>query len=175
MDYELYWDFRKGKQTTANQRNARWHTFTCVLGFSVMGVWAEGSDGTDVNAASRSKDGELLVTADDFGMVKLFNFPCIVEGAGHRAYPGHASFVMNVRFSPDDQKVVTAGGRDRAIFQHNVVRLEKPVPDEPEPELQWLPLDADGKAWGYRKPGPLPGAPADDDGVVPVDDDDEYV
>ena len=62
-------------------------------------------------------DPTLVVTADDYGTVKLFNYPCIVEGAGYKEYPGHASFVMNVRISPDDARVVTAGGRDRSIFQ----------------------------------------------------------
>lgn len=49
-----------------------------------MGIWPDGSDGTDVNAAHRSKCGRYLATSDDFGMVKLFNYPCVVEDAPHR-------------------------------------------------------------------------------------------
>lgn len=53
----LYWDPETGKQITANQRNTPWSTFSCRLGFSVMGIWPDFSDGTDVNAVCRSKRG----------------------------------------------------------------------------------------------------------------------
>jgi hypothetical protein len=49
-----------------------------VLGFEVMGIWPDGSDGTDVNACDRSGSGRHLVTTDDFGGVNLFNHPCVV-------------------------------------------------------------------------------------------------
>lgn len=71
-------------QMTFNARDVDWSTWTCILGFPVMGIWPDGSDGTDVNAVDRSKDGEFLVTSDDFGMVKLFNYPCVIDDAPHR-------------------------------------------------------------------------------------------
>lgn len=40
------------------------------------GIWPEGADGTDINAVARSHDGKLLVSADDFGKVHLFSYPC---------------------------------------------------------------------------------------------------
>lgn len=40
------------------------------------GIWPDGADGTDINAAYRSHDGSLLASADDFGKVHLFSFPC---------------------------------------------------------------------------------------------------
>ena len=99
-----------------------------------MGVWADGSDGTDINAVDRAHVGQpsyddvagtiarpegadglenagFVVTADDFGRVKLFNYPCVFNDAPYREYKGHASHVMCVRFSCDDARVYTAGGR----------------------------------------------------------------
>ena len=32
------------------EADTHWHTHTCVLGFSIMGVWPRDSDGTDINA-----------------------------------------------------------------------------------------------------------------------------
>ena len=58
-----------------------------------------------------------VVTADDFGKIKLFNYPCVYNDAPYREYKGHASHAMCARFSCDDGFVITAGGRDRAMFQ----------------------------------------------------------
>ena len=196
-DYELlYWDALTGKQKAESQQNTRWATWTRVLGFPVMGVWAPGSDGTDVNAADRSPDGNYLVTADDYGTVKIFAYPSVVEGSGYREYLGHSSFVINVRFSPEGVavavaeeeeeaeeekekenhggekkdaavamaglvpppplRVITAGGRDRSIFQYRVVHVEPPPPRPKTPELEWLPLDLAGKSYGWRRPDQPP-------------------
>ena len=148
-----------------------WATWTCVLGFPVMGIWrlGQGTDGTDVNAVSRSYPsspgltnflegmGQVLVTGSDDGMVRLFNYPCVVEGAPcrraaagrvgihgrkrcadvehtrvchrhRRELRGHAAHVANVRVSPDNALVVSVGGRDRAVMQWRVLRAEQPAP-----------------------------------------------
>lgn len=41
-----------------------------------LGVWPEGSDGTDINAICRAHEKKLLSTGDDFGKVHLFSYPC---------------------------------------------------------------------------------------------------
>lgn len=42
----------------------------------VLGVWPEGSDGTDINAVCRAHEKKVLSTGDDFGKVHLFSYPC---------------------------------------------------------------------------------------------------
>uniref|UniRef100_A0A8C3FLF6 EMAP like 2 n=1 Tax=Chrysemys picta bellii TaxID=8478 RepID=A0A8C3FLF6_CHRPI len=78
-DYEiLYWDPTTCRQipNAGAVRNLEWATASCVLGFGVFGIWPEGADGTDINAVCRSHDGKLLASADDFGKVHLFSYPC---------------------------------------------------------------------------------------------------
>ena len=58
-----------------------------------------------------------MVTADDYGKVKLFNWPVVADDAPFRAYKGHASHVACVRFASDDGRVLTAGGKDRTLLQ----------------------------------------------------------
>jgi len=41
------------------------------------GVWPDDADGTDVNNCSMSHDKKLLVSADDFGKVNLYEYPTI--------------------------------------------------------------------------------------------------
>jgi len=46
------------------------------LRFSLLGVWPEGSDGTDINALVRSHNRKVIAVADDFCKVHLFQYPC---------------------------------------------------------------------------------------------------
>ena len=176
--YELlYWDPVTGKQILANQRDRLFETWSCALGFPVMGIWPDGSDGTDVNAVDRAAVGQPLVvsdsvsypegacglehagyvvTADDFGRIKLFNYPCVFNDAPFREYKGHASHAMCARFTCDDRRVITAGGRDRAMLQFITkgVRIDEPAPEyePPPPETrEWGPIDG-GKAMGWIEP-----------------------
>lgn len=47
-----------------------------VLGKEVVGIWPKDSSNADVNCAHLSHLGTALATGDDFGFVKLFDFPC---------------------------------------------------------------------------------------------------
>ncbi|XP_028817944.1 echinoderm microtubule-associated protein-like 2 isoform X1 [Denticeps clupeoides] len=119
-DYEiLYWEAANGKHVTSADamRNLEWATSTCVLGFSVFGIWPDGADGTDINAVCRSHDGSLLASADDFGKVHLFSNPCSQPRAPSHQYSGHSSHVTNVAFLHDDSRLLSTGGKDTSILQ----------------------------------------------------------
>lgn len=148
----LYHNPKTGKQVVETQRDTKWDTWTCVLGFPVMGIWPDGSDGTDVNAVCATRDEKYLVTAGDDGLVKLFNFPCVVEDAPHRAYRGHCSHVMCVRVNYSDRKVCSVGGKDRAVLQFKLVEIEPEPEPAPEEEPVWGPLDPAGRTYGWVRP-----------------------
>lgn len=59
-----------------------WSTWTGVLGREVEGIWSQYSDITDVNATCTTSDKGVIATGDDFGFVKLFQFPVKVR-CGH--------------------------------------------------------------------------------------------
>ena len=71
-----------GKQVTNKEeiRNIRWCTWTSVLGSEVNGIWEKYTDTNDVNATDAYFGGDVIVTGDDFGMVKLFRFPSLKKG-----------------------------------------------------------------------------------------------
>uniref|UniRef100_A0A8C8VQI3 EMAP like 2 n=1 Tax=Pelusios castaneus TaxID=367368 RepID=A0A8C8VQI3_9SAUR len=102
-------------------RNLEWATTSCVLGFWVFGIWPENADGTDINAVCRSHNGKLLVSADDFGKVHLFSYPCCQPRAPSYAAGGHSSHVTNVAFLPDDSLLLSTGGTDTSILQWRLV------------------------------------------------------
>ncbi|CAG9326453.1 unnamed protein product [Blepharisma stoltei] len=119
MSYEiLYHDITNGKHLPGGSsefKDEAWKTWSCIIGWPVQGIWPPCSDGTDVNALNRSPSRRVVATADDFGQVKLFKYPCAVKGSGFNAYRGHSAHVTNCRFLGD--KLITTGGGDKAIFQ----------------------------------------------------------
>lgn len=47
----LHWDGLTGRKVTGNQRDCRWSTWTCPLGFPVLGIWPDFSDGALLRSA----------------------------------------------------------------------------------------------------------------------------
>uniref|UniRef100_A0AAY4AF84 HELP domain-containing protein n=1 Tax=Denticeps clupeoides TaxID=299321 RepID=A0AAY4AF84_9TELE len=123
-DYEiLYWDVAGGCKLLRNRyesKDREWASYTCVLGFHVMGVWLEGSDGTDINALCRSHDEKLVAVADDFCKVHLFQYPCPKPKAPSHRYEGHGSHVTNVCFTHSDSHLLSMGGKDTCVLQWRV-------------------------------------------------------
>ncbi|KAM4642300.1 echinoderm microtubule-associated protein-like 2 isoform 2-T2 [Discoglossus pictus] len=123
-DYEiLYWDPDSCKQIVSADgvRNLEWENASCTLSFHVLGVWPEGADGTDINSVTRSHDRKLLATGDDFGGVRLYNYPCIVPRALSHKYAGHSSHVTRVSFLYNDSALFSAGGKDSTVLQWAVM------------------------------------------------------
>lgn len=78
----LFFDTATGKQNpggASQLKDETWKTWTCTLGWPVKGIYPPCADGSDINACDRSPDGTVLATADDFGLVKLFKYPCPVD------------------------------------------------------------------------------------------------
>ncbi|XP_078356309.1 echinoderm microtubule-associated protein-like 2 isoform X2 [Oculina patagonica] len=124
-DYELlFWDPLQGEQITQaeSMRNTEWATQNCVLGYTVIGIWPDGADGTDVNSVDRSNEKQLIATGDDFGNVNLYRYPCVSDKAKPRIVQGHSAHVMNVRFLSDDTRLISVGGRDASTMQWKVVK-----------------------------------------------------
>ncbi|XP_035288907.1 echinoderm microtubule-associated protein-like 4 isoform X3 [Anguilla anguilla] len=125
-DYEiLYWDVAGGCKLLRNRfesKDREWASYTCVLGFHVMGVWLEGSDGTDINALCRSHSERVVAVADDFCKVHLFQYPCPKPKAPSHKYEGHGSHVTNVRFTHNDSHLISMGGKDTCVLQWKVTR-----------------------------------------------------
>ncbi|XP_049875343.1 echinoderm microtubule-associated protein-like 2 isoform X3 [Pectinophora gossypiella] len=119
-DYELlYWNATTCRQVpnATSMRDVSWATNTCPITFQTIGVWPENADGTDINSCTRSHDGRLAATGDDFGKVKLYAYPVTQPKSLCHQYGGHSSHVTCVRFLPDDSRLVTTGGLDTAVMQ----------------------------------------------------------
>lgn len=98
-----------------------WATQTCKLGWPVQGIWEPGMDTTDINSVDRNVTGKLLATADDFGKVRLFRYPCVQEGSKYVAScDAHSSHVTCVRWTISGNVLASVGGNDKCLFLWDV-------------------------------------------------------
>lgn len=127
----LYWSAADGTQLLSKDDNteadSEWATLTCPFGFNVMGIWPHYSDGTDVNAVDVNPNAGLVATGDDFGKLKIFNYPCVSKDAPFSEGSGHSSHVMNVRFVRGSRCITTAGGCDTTIFLWDVKKKKSAI------------------------------------------------
>ena len=65
----------------------------------------------------RSNNKTAIAVADDFGKVRMFQYPAIYPKAPSDAYRGHSAHVTRVSFTLDDRFLLSAGGNDAAILQ----------------------------------------------------------
>ncbi|XP_066956728.1 echinoderm microtubule-associated protein-like 6 isoform X2 [Macrobrachium rosenbergii] len=96
--------------------DVEWSSWTGVLGSQVAGLWHKYSDVSDINAADANFYYNCIVTGDDYGLVKLFRFPCPKRGSKCQSFVGHSEHVTNVRWTNDSEFVVSVGGADHAVF-----------------------------------------------------------
>ena len=117
----LFWECATGARINKPSmlRDAEWATWSCPLGWPVLGIWDPEYDQTDVNSVCQSARGNVCAIGDDYGMVKLLRYPCIVEEAASHEYAAHSAHVTNVRFLYDDSLLLTTGGLDTALMQWN--------------------------------------------------------
>nr|XP_034966373.1 echinoderm microtubule-associated protein-like 6 [Zootoca vivipara] len=115
----FFYRMPSGKHLTSKDeiKGIHWASWTCVMGSEVNGIWPKYSNVTDINSVDGNYNNAVLVTGDDFGLVKLFRFPCLKKGAKFRKYVGHSAHVTNVRWSHDFQWVISTGGADHSVFQ----------------------------------------------------------
>ena len=98
-------------------RDVRWRTWNCTLGWASQGLWTKALDGMEIASVDRSESEKLLAVGDEFGRVRLYNYPCIDTSAVFKQYRGHSSHITKVRWTGGDSHLLTVGGHDRSVFQ----------------------------------------------------------
>lgn len=116
--YELlFYGTEDCKQITSasSMKDVEWDTWTCILGWPVQEIWEGNMDGTDVNAVSVRGDKKYMALSDDFGQVRVYNYPVVTKGAKYVTGQGHSSHVTCVRWLTDET-LVTSGGGDKSVI-----------------------------------------------------------
>lgn len=129
--YELlYWNVESCKQDSNSKSFAdtKWHTQSCKLGWSVRAIWGADkticyNDGTDVNMVDANFNLGLLAVGDDMSTVSLFAFPTVLSTvSAKQRVKCHCSHVTNVRFTSDNEHLISTGGADLTVIQHKIAQ-----------------------------------------------------
>lgn len=94
-----------------------WASTTCKKGWDVEGCKPASEDGSHINGVDVSQDKKLIATADDFGLLNLFRYPCLSTKHKARSYAGHSEHVVRALFTPEADRIFTIGGYDKTIIQ----------------------------------------------------------
>ena len=100
----------------SNTVRTEWATNSAKFGWLVEGIFPPGTDGTHVNGVEFSKDGTLIATGDDYGLVNIFRNPCR-NGSKPISLRGHSEHVVRVQFTEDDSYLFSVGGYDQTLMQ----------------------------------------------------------
>jgi len=87
-----------------------------IAGWDVEGLYQAEWDGTDLNDAAVDPTGKYIASGDDFGWVRLHNYPAIDREA-HKKYQAHSAFVVGVEWTGAGDYLATIGGNDYSLFQ----------------------------------------------------------
>lgn len=117
----LFYEAPRGNRVTINTNEVfggtiDWFSISGVLGKTLEGIWPPYTDVTDINSTHLSKNGKILATGDDFGLVKLFNYPCNGKFSKFKRYTGHSSHITRVRWTNEDRNLISVGGNDMSII-----------------------------------------------------------
>mmetsp|Transcript_7135 Transcript_7135/g.5399 ORF Transcript_7135/g.5399 Transcript_7135/m.5399 type:complete len:181 (-) Transcript_7135:51-593(-) len=109
---ETYVQEKSGASDTVG---TEWATSTAKFGWLVDGIFPKDVDGTHINGVDFSANGELICTADDYGLVNIFRNPCRLGGKPV-SFRGHSEHVVRAKFANNDRNIISVGGFDQCVF-----------------------------------------------------------
>ena len=99
--------------------DSTWATHNCTLTFETLGAWPKQTDGTDINSCDVS-NGTLAVS-NDFGTVRVYQYPTNQTNAEYLELLGHSAHVTGIAFLKDHGRLISAGGRESSIIQRTPI------------------------------------------------------
>lgn len=112
--------FPKGKMS----KDVVWSTWSLPAGMPVKGIWSgcynEG-DIKSIDIMNYSNENRIAAIGDNYGNIKLFDFPSFKPNASYNRFVGHSSCVSNVKFNAKGDHLFSIGSKDKTILQWKVI------------------------------------------------------
>jgi WD40 repeat protein len=118
-------------------RGMTWATWTCVAGPLVAAIERRGMA---INVCAREPlHGKVIASGDDFGRLRLLQWPCTSPHADFVECVGHTSQITGLAWAADGAYCYTVGGCDRSLViwkrtrgsgAHSAATRKQPLPVE---------------------------------------------
>ena len=109
-------DCQQDKGGASATTGTKWATNSCKFGWLVDGVFPPGTSGPHVNGVDISADQKYVMTADNYGLVNLYNNPCR-QGSKAVSFAGHSEHVQRAYFTKAGTGVISVGGYDQTLMR----------------------------------------------------------
>ncbi|EGR31701.1 hypothetical protein IMG5_103450 [Ichthyophthirius multifiliis] len=83
--------------------------------------------GPKVVACVRSNTQRIMASGEVNGIINLYQYPACVSKQLHTSYIGHTGRITRLRFTADDQFLITVGGQDMSVMIWEVKNLNSNV------------------------------------------------
>ncbi|KAJ6251520.1 echinoderm microtubule-associated protein-like elp-1 [Anaeramoeba flamelloides] len=97
-------------------------TWTSALGWPVQGINQKGIESQFISTCSRSNDQSLITVSDGTGNIGLYNYPCLSSEHEGKFFSAHSNEIKALRFTYDDEWLISIGGKDASIFIWKVIK-----------------------------------------------------
>ncbi|PIK34274.1 putative 77 kDa echinoderm microtubule-associated protein [Apostichopus japonicus] len=73
----LFWSVDEmAQEGAASLRDVTWKTQTCILGYTVAGIWPTNDRFAKIQSVDRSRQSKLAISGDQNGQLSLYTYPC---------------------------------------------------------------------------------------------------
>ena len=121
---ELFWDATSGMEVDDFQKGLskeKWATWSALTGWASQGLWAESNEGIFVTSVTRSPNGNLIASADEFGSLKIFRNPSTDPKSNFVKVSAHSASIGNIRFSNDSLDLFSICDYDRSLIKWKII------------------------------------------------------
>ena len=119
-----FWNTETSKieKVASVMRSKVWDDQTCVLGWSVAGLWSNHNyrHVASVESVHVGHTRELITAGDSLGHVRLFGYPCMDPKSEFHEDKPVSGAIACTRFFYDDSYVIVAGGLEAALLKYKV-------------------------------------------------------
>jgi microtubule-associated protein-like 6 len=101
-----------------SMRDVLWSSHSCIYSWHVKSVHRTSNIGEEVICVhTPNSTPKYVVGGTNYGFLKLHLFPCVGDLAEYHRFPAHVDAVADVKFSFDENRLISIGLKDRCILQ----------------------------------------------------------
>ena len=101
-----------------SMRDVIWATFTCTYNWHTNNIHKSAYKGEEVTAVhTPTAASAFMACSTSYGFIRLYSFPSVVDAAEYHRFPAHFGPIAKVRYSFDEERLVSAGSKDRCLVQ----------------------------------------------------------